>query len=453
MTTQTEPHPSTEHMLLPVEILAHIFRATCCIDANFHLTLRLVSRLCRDIARPLKYCSLFIHGREHLHYIVRQLKQYPANIPLVEHATISDHCHQTRHDFPGHNSKPWPNRQPNLQMHSTARPDIAVHKDGEFEGDVRAFLDMVAPTLRTLYVALYSGFDATLPTCNEIFRPKNGRTYPKLQELGFRGSNAGRAYRYIPVTECTQGLIPAKTGLTTFPQLKRLWLSGGALYGRGSLLTDIAMGCPLLTHLRLHEEHSYTMATFKNFLDRFMLWHGVQIGSPVFVESKHRYSWMQRYQIIHTVAVLRSNPLLGFPHLQRVIFDMRHDAQDGKDADPDHKSYCNILQELARRRRDVVVKWCQERTRQRAPLRFVRDVFGRSVSGDPELWEPENKLFEEEADGKWRPLEMVLETDSRSSFRPNFRANISSAPPEQSAVERQPSHGMRRGLPRRGRGR
>ena len=429
MAAQAEPHSSTEHMLLPVEILAHIFRAACCIDAKFHLTLRLVSRLCHDIARPLKYCSLFIHSREHLHFIVRQLKQYPANIALIEHATITDHCHQTRHDVPGHNSKPWPNRQPNLQMHITARPDIPVRQDDEFENDVKAFLDMVAPTLRTLYVALYSGFDATFPACNEIFRPKNGRTYPKLEELGFRGSNAGRSYQYAPITESTQGLIPAKTGRTTFPQLKRLWLSGGALYGSSSLLTDIAMGCPLLTHLRLHEEHSYTMVTVQGFLDRFMLWHGVQLGSPVLIEGKSRYSWMQQE---HTVAVLRSNPLLGFPHLQRVIIDMRHSVKDRRDTDIEYKNYCNALQALARRRRDVVVKWSQERTRQRASLRFVRDVFERSVSEDPELWETENKLFEEKADGKWRPLKMAFQSRPEGSFCPNFRANIPFVPPEQS---------------------
>lgn len=252
-----------ETMLLPVELLAQIFRAACCMDTRFHLTLRLVSRLCRDIARPLKYCSLFIHGGEHLHFIVRQLRQYPANIPLVEHVAITDHCHQTRRDVPGHISKPWSHRQPNIQMQITARPEGSVHHDDEFGRDVKAFLDMVAPTLRTLYLAFYSPAPITLPTYLEIFRPNNGRRYPKLEEIGYRGSNADNR-PWNPLDMDPIGFIPAKTGRINFPELKRIWLSGGTQFSGepiGAFLADIAMACPGLTHLRLHEEHGFTFAS------------------------------------------------------------------------------------------------------------------------------------------------------------------------------------------------
>ena len=402
-------------VVLPIEVLAHIFRATCCIDARFHITLRQVSRLCRDIARPLKYCSMFIQGREHLRFIVQQLTRYPANIPLVEHLALTDHNHSARRDTPGHESKPYPNRHPNVQMQITARPENHWEDNELCERDVSTLLDMVAPTLRTFHVAFYS---PNWPVYLAIFRPKNGRVYPQLEEIAFRGPKS--VGQTSTSEEEGNGIVPSRTGRTTFPRLQRLWLSHASRYSDGSapgFFNDLAMACPKLTHLRLHEE---SLDTIHRALNRFMCWHGVQLGEMSRFSALIRGAtpWDQ-LQNLDVVSVLQSNALLGFPHLQRLIIDLRPDAR-GRGTDLD-KIYNGLMHAVARRRRDVVVRWCHGCTRARAPLSFMRKLFERSVGSDPELWHLENEVFQEEEAKRWQPIGIRLPTYRQSL---TFRANI-----------------------------
>jgi len=408
MIPQNTCDTSSDEMLFPVEILSRIFRVACCTDVRFHLTLRRVSRLCRDIARPLKYCSMFIQGPEQLHVIVQQLAQYPANISLVEHVALTNHNHSLRRDTPGHKSKPWPDRHPSVQMSFTARPDGSagnwIHDNLEsvFVHDIRAFFDMIAPTLRTLHVSFYW---PNLAMYSEIFHPKSSRTYPQLEELAYRGAN-DMWPEVLKTSAKRDGIIPAvETVRTTFPQLRRLWFSGPPNYQdyiEQDLLSDLAISCPGLTHLRLHEQTAYG---FQSFLARFMRWHGVQIGerTQMFPYVMGNHVWDQE-QSLDIVAVLQTNALIGFPHLQRLIIDLvpkgHHRSRTAlKECDRE------VLHAVARRRREVVIRWCPDCTpRGRARLPFVRDLFERSVSGDSELWSPENELFQEEEAKRWQPI-------------------------------------------------
>ena len=423
MISQAVYDTSADAMLLPVEILAHIFRAACCIDAQFHLALRRVSRLCHDIARPLKYCSMFIQGPEQLHVIVQQLAQYPANISLVEHVALTDHNHSSRRDTPGHESKPWPNRHPNVQMVFTARPEGGgnwIHNDSEsvFVRDIRAFFDMVAPTLRTLHVSFYS---PNLAMYFEIFRSKSSRTYPQLEELAYRGATGMGQEALSTLTE-GDGIIPAvESGRTKFPQLRRLWFSGPPNYydwSEQEFFSDLAKSCPGLIHLRLHEESAITL---RSFLEQFMRWHGVRIGeSPrlVFVDPGAEGSdWGPN---LDTVSVLQTNALIGFQHLQRLIIDLQSENHlHRRSVLP--RSDRGIIYALASRRREVVIRSCNDCPRGRAPLSFIRNLFERSVGGDPELWSPENKIFQEDKAKRWQPIRIAQPPNQRPLM---YRANV-----------------------------
>jgi len=429
MSSQTIHDNPPDAMLFPIEILTHIFRTAYCTDARFHLTLRHISRMCRDIARQLKFCSMFIQGPEQLHLIVQQLAEYPGNIPLVEHVAITDHNQPARRDTPGHKSKPWPNRHPNVQMNVTARPSRNGNSVYDEEArmfardsDLRAFLDMVAPTLRTLHVSLYS---PNLSMYSEIFSPGYLRTYPQLEELAYRGT---RGMTLVPLPTLAGGA--ARTDLTAFPQLRRLWLSGPRNYdddAEREFLSNLARDCPRLTHLCLHEQNAYTLQCF---LAMFMRWHGVQIGEQIQVVPRVMggYDWDQQKRL-DIVAVLQTNALIGFPHLQRLIIDLI--PEEGHR----HRAALSIydreiLYAVARRRREVVIRWCHDcgTPRGRAPLPFVRNLFERSVSGDSELWTPKNELFQGEEAKRWQPIRVCL-----PYYRPlsAYRAHIAvSSSPE-----------------------
>jgi len=420
-------------MVLPVEILAHIFRAACCIDAQFHLALRRVSRLCRDIAGPLKYCSMFIQGPEQLHLVVQQLAQYPANIPLIEHVALTDHNHPSRYDTAGHNlkSKLWPTRHPNVQMYLTARPDHRgnwmIHDEPEsaFMCDIRTFFDMAAPTLRTLHVSMYS---PNLSMYCEIFRPDSSRTYPQLEELAYRGAN-GMWPETLSFEAGGDGTIPVETGRTTFPQLRRLWFSGPpSRYGhtgQGSeqdFFSDLARSCPGLTHLRLHEESAVTL---RSFLSRFMRWHGVRIGETpqlIFQDSEDEGSDEGRN--LDIVSILQTNALIGFRHLQHLTIDLLPEHHPRRRRSSLTESEREIMYAVASRRREVVIRLCNGCTPGRATLPFIRNLFQRSVGGDPELWSPENKEIQEDEARKWRPIRVVQPSEELPL---TYRANIATS--------------------------
>lgn len=439
MSSKTNCDVSTDAMLLPVEIVTNIFRAACHIDARFHLTLRHVSRLCRDIARPLKYCSMFIQGAEHLHFVVQQLTLYPANIQLIEHVALTDHNHPSRHDTPKDASYPFKPRYSNLQMHHTARPDSYTRPDEEFAHDLRVFLDMIAPTLRTLHIAFYS---SNVPMYLEIFRPKSARTYPRLEEIAYRAwRRMGREVSTSFDSAGGEGIFPTRTGHTTFPRLRRLWFSG--LGGdiddtEQGFLSNLAMACPGLTHLRLHEESSYTL---QRVLKRFMRWHGVQLGEQSkFTSQAPRLRFWERKYTLDVVAVLQKNALIGFPHLQRLIIDLRPEGRRrrrsrrlGHNRPALSRVDREIMYVMAKRRREVVLRWCDGCPRARASLSFVRDLFERSVGGDTELWEPDNELFQEDEAKRWQPVEVVMpdpESDYNDRAPLTYRANISMSLPE-----------------------
>jgi len=429
MTSQVICDASADDMLLPVEILAQIFRATCYIDARFHLTLRHVSRLCREIARPLKYCSMFIHGPEHLHFIVQQLTQYPANIPLIEHVALTDHNQPSRYDTPRKGYPLQPTRHSNMQMHHTARPDNHPPPDEMFARDLRVFFDMVAPTLRTLHIALYS---PNMPVYMEIFRPKNARTYPRLEEIAYRA--ARRMGRELSTPSAGgDGIIPTRTGRTTFPRLRRLWFSalGGYIDDtEHGFLSDLVIACPGLTHLRLHEESTHIL---QHVLERFMRWHGVQLGETCQFTSQAPgiFEW-ERKHALDVVTVLQTNALLGFPNLQRLIIDLRLEGRPRRRSRGvnHHRPALStvdrdIIYAVAKRRREVVLRWCRSCKRGRAALPFVRDLFERSVGGDVEVWNPENELFQEGEAKRWQPIRVTL-PDSGYNYREplTYRANI-----------------------------
>jgi len=443
MTSQVICNASADDILLPVEILAQIFRATCYIDARFYLTLRHVSRLCREIARPLKYCSIFIQGPEHLHFIVQQLTQYPANIPLIEHVALTDHNQSSRRDTPKDVYKMFQHRQFNRQMHHTARPDSYPSPNEMFARDLRVFFDLVAPTLRTLHIALYS---SNLPIYFEVFRPTSARTYPQLEEIAFRGKSSMWSEVMTQWTVAGgDGIIPSRTGRTTFPQLRRLWLSGLGHYMNNTqqgYLSDLAMACPELTHLRLHEESTYTL---QRVLDRFMHWHGVQLGETCqFIsQAPELYEW-ERKHALDVVSVLQTNALLGFPNLQRLIIDLRLEGRPRRRSRGVNHSRSalftvdrDIMYAVAKRRREVVLRWCCSCKRGRAALPFMRNLFERSVEGDKELWDPENELFQEEEAQEWQPIRVLLPDSEYSHRGPlTYRANIPMSSLEQESSGR-----------------
>jgi len=331
-----------------------------------------------------------------------------------------------------------------MQMLHTARPDDYPPPDEVFTRNVRIFFDMVAPTLRTLHIALYS---LNLPIYMDIFRPKNSRTYPRLEEIAYRASRRIGQGLSTPL-EGGGGIIPTRTGPITFPRLRRLWFNalGSSLDDtERDFLNDLAIACPGLTHLRLHEESRYTL---QRVLERFMRWHGVKLGeSSLFTpqdpldddDDDWECEWVRAMDV---VAVLQTNALLGFPNLQRLIIDLR---PEGRSRRPRNYRDRHIRRDLpipirenlhavAKRRHEVVVRWRRSCTRALASLPFVGDLFERSVGGDKDLWHPENELFQEHEAERWQPIRVSIpgrRYGYRDPLRLTYRANILVSSPKQ----------------------
>ncbi|KAH7101406.1 hypothetical protein BKA62DRAFT_185450 [Auriculariales sp. MPI-PUGE-AT-0066] len=388
---------SPDAVSLPFELLAHIFSFACYADARLPQTLSVLSSLCRELAEPLLYRSLFIHGPAHLHAVLRQLRRHPHRINLILHVALTDHFHATRLDTPGHPDIEK-GKYRNLTLRHSARPDNPAYTDS-FMSDVQEFLDMVSPTLQSLYVATYNrtAYERTLH--QEVF----SRTYPVLKELGYRGVSGRDDEGAWLVRDRKQ-----------FPWLERIWLSSGdqSRYypGRGAKLPHtLRQHCPRLTHVRLFEPGRELT---NDLLADFIAWHGVQLVTADEEgyayndnDNDSDYGYSQGSAVVDMTAVLWTNPLLGFPKLKQLIVD----ARPTTNADA-WKTLCDI----ATRRFDVVALDSSSKCRQRAPLQVFRETWQAGVSG--ELWKPENVHFDAEASERWAPI-LVQKGRRNNDFR------------------------------------
>ncbi|KAH7101401.1 hypothetical protein BKA62DRAFT_830208 [Auriculariales sp. MPI-PUGE-AT-0066] len=305
-------HPPAEPtgMYLPVELLAHIFNFACYIDTRLPQTLSIVSSLCRELAEPLLYRSIFVHGPIHLQAVLRQLRRHPDRISLILHVALTDHFHATRLDTPGHRNIDN-GKYKNLTLRHSARPDNPAYADS-FITDVQEFLEMVSPMLQSLYVAAYT---ATAYESQKLHQEVFSRTYPVLKELGYRS-----------ISGCDDEGAWLVRDRKQFPWLERIWLSTGNqpwYYPNTGLPRALRTHCPRLTHIRLFEPGDVII---NGFLTDLIAWHGVQLTSAdkderEFEDDNSVSEHSQSSAVIDMAAILWKNPLLGFPKLKRFIVD------------------------------------------------------------------------------------------------------------------------------------
>jgi hypothetical protein len=252
---------------------------------------------------------------------------------------------------------------------------------------------MVAPTLRTLHVGLYSDEYQAVTLYRCLWGRGDMLVYPALEELALSTRRHFNPEHSIP------SIIE-----DSFPRINRLSLSVpyGALEPRYDIAPEesfwplqLAYACRHLTHLRLNMPDDRTTG---ELLECLIARHAVELRDPLGPPNPGiALDW---------IAILRSNQLLDFMSLQRLIVDL-----------PDHSGRCsnlgerfnNALRGISSRRSDVVVLHTKRGSRSKMPLDRFRKVWEASLRDDPALWNPANKLFDiMDTSERWVPMQVRL---------------------------------------------